>query len=104
MAAIHDMQGEKQERFDIDNQEDRHHQLSTAEMHPESQSSQYDLAATILPSHAQIVDPTLSRRVRRKIDLVFIPLMWVGYGLVYYDKVLHPSLFISATIVETLFA
>ena len=104
MAAIHDMQGEKRERFDIDNREDTNRPLSTAESHPESQSSLYDLAATILPSHAQIVDPGLSRRVRRKIDLVFIPLMWVGYGFVYYDKVLRPSHLISATIVESLFA
>ena len=50
-------------------------------------SSQDDIAATILPSHAQPIDPLLERRVRRKIDLFFIPLMWIGYGLVYYDKV-----------------
>ena len=49
--------------------------------------SQDDIAATILPSHAQPIDPVLEHRVRRKIDLFFIPLMWIGYGLVYYDKV-----------------
>ena len=53
-----------------------------------SQSSQDDIAATILPSHAQPIDPALEQRVRRKIDLFFIPLMWIGYGFVYYDKVL----------------
>ncbi|KAL8793175.1 MAG: hypothetical protein Q9195_004205 [Heterodermia aff. obscurata] len=89
-AAIYDMQGEKQERLETDNREDRQ-PTSTMGMDPESHSSQYDLAATILPSHAQIVDPTLSRRVRRKIDLFFIPLMWVGYGFVYYDKAILGS-------------
>ena len=52
-------------------------------------SSQDDIAASILPSHAQPIDPALERRVRRKIDLFFIPLMWIGYGFVYYDKVSH---------------
>ena len=103
MAAIHDVQGEKPHQLDTDNREDTAHPLYTAETHAESQSSQYDLAATILPSHAQILDPTLSRRVRRKIDFFFIPLMWVGYGFVYYDKVFLPTPLVLATIVETLF-
>ena len=93
MATTHDVQSEKQERRDTDNREDTTHPLSIVEMHLESPSSQHDLAATILPSHSQIVDPALSRRVRRKIDLVFIPLMWFGYGFVYYDKVFHPIFF-----------
>ena len=102
MTTIHDVQGEKQERLDTDDREDTTHPLSTLEMHLESPSSQHDLAATILPAHSQIVDPNLSRRVRRKIDLVFIPLMWFGYGFVYYDKVFHRIL-VSAAITETLF-
>ena len=104
MAAIRDVQGEKPEWLNTDNREDTSHPLSTVEMPLDSHSSEYDLAATILPSHAHVVDPTLSCRVRRKIDLFFIPLMWVGYGFVYYDKVLHPTLLVLATIAEILSA
>lgn len=46
-----------------------------------------DLAAAIVPDHAQEIDSRVERRVLRKIDLVLIPWMWIGYGLVYYDKV-----------------
>ena len=102
MAGIHDVQGEKPEWLNTDNREDTIHPLPTVEIPLDSQSSECDLAATILPSHAQLVDPALSYRVRRKIDLFFIPLMWVGYGFVYYDKVLHPT-FMLATIIDTLF-
>ncbi len=48
-----------------------------------------DIAATIVPEHAQNVDPSVQRRVLRKIDLFLIPLMWIGYGFVYYDKACH---------------
>ena len=64
-----------------------HHQRSLSVVTTEETSSRDDIAATILPSHAQLIDPALDRRVRRKFDLFFIPLMWIGYGLVYYDKV-----------------
>ena len=46
-----------------------------------------DLAAAIVPDHAQDVDSRVGRRVLRKIDMVLIPWMWIGYGFVYYDKV-----------------
>ena len=46
-----------------------------------------DIAAAIVSEHAQLVDPLLEKRVLRKIDLYLIPFMWIGYGLVYYDKV-----------------
>lgn len=58
-----------------------------SESRPTTLSSQDDIAATFLPAHAQPIDPEIARRVRRKIDLFFIPLMWIGYGFVYYDKV-----------------
>ena len=45
-----------------------------------------DIAATIVPEHALGVDPAVERRALRKIDLFLIPLMWTGYGFVYYDK------------------
>lgn len=45
-----------------------------------------DVAAAIVPEHAEDVDPAVEARVVRKIDLILLPLMWIGYGLVYYDK------------------
>ena len=51
-----------------------------------------DLAAAIVPDHAQDVDSRVEKRVLRKIDLVLIPWMWIGYGFVYYDKVCAHSL------------
>ena len=50
-----------------------------------------DLAATIVPDHVQDIDPILERHVIRKIDLYLIPWMWLGYGLVYYDKAILGS-------------
>ena len=50
-------------------------------------SFEKDLAATIVPEHAQQVDIVAERRILRKIDLYLIPWMWIGYGFVYYDKV-----------------
>lgn len=52
-----------------------------------SLSTDDDLAAAIVPEHAQQLDPFIERRVLRKIDLYLIPFMWIGYGFVYYDKV-----------------
>ena len=49
-----------------------------------------DIAATIVSEHAQRVDPNIEQRVLRKIDWFLIPLMWIGYGFVYYDKACHP--------------
>lgn len=51
------------------------------------ESFEMDLAAAIVPDHAQGFDPATERRVLRKIDLHLIPWMWLGYGFVYYDKV-----------------
>ena len=42
----------------------------------------------MVPEFAQPWDKQVERRVIRKIDFALIPLMWIGYGLVYYDKVL----------------
>lgn len=46
-----------------------------------------DAAAAIVPDHAIELDKAAERRVLRKVDLFLLPLMWIGYGLVYYDKV-----------------
>ncbi|KAL9045747.1 MAG: hypothetical protein Q9214_001263 [Letrouitia sp. 1 TL-2023] len=54
-------------------------------------SLEKDVAATIVPEYAQEIDPVAEGRVLRKIDLFLIPLMWVGYGLVYYDKAILGS-------------
>lgn len=52
-----------------------------------SLSTEDDIAAKIVPDHAQYIDPEAEKRVLRKIDLYLIPFMWFGYGFVYYDKV-----------------
>ncbi|KAL8965844.1 MAG: hypothetical protein Q9183_003663 [Haloplaca sp. 2 TL-2023] len=54
-------------------------------------SFEKDAAAAIVPDRAQEVDKVIERRVLRKIDLFLIPLMWMGYGLVYYDKAILGS-------------
>ncbi|KAL8724063.1 MAG: hypothetical protein Q9166_008148 [cf. Caloplaca sp. 2 TL-2023] len=53
--------------------------------------SEKDAAAAIVPDHAVVLDKAVERRVLRKIDLFLIPLMWIGYGLVYYDKAILGS-------------
>ena len=57
-----------------------------------SDSFDKDLAAAIVPDHAQIYDQDTEQRVLRKIDLWLIPWMWIGYGFVYYDKVRQPGI------------
>ena len=49
-------------------------------------SSEKDLAATHVPDHAVEFDESTRRRTLRKIDIFLLPWMWMGYGLVYYDK------------------
>lgn len=46
-----------------------------------------DDAAALVGVRAHPIDPLVEKRVRRKIDLFFMPTFIVGYGLVYYDKV-----------------
>ncbi len=53
-----------------------------------TQSLEKDAAAAIVPDHAVRLDKAEEHRVQRKIDRFLIPVMWFGYGLVYYDKVL----------------
>ena len=49
-------------------------------------SGDKDIAASVVPEYAQPWNKQVERRVVRKIDLILIPIMWIGYGLVYYDK------------------
>ena len=63
---------------------------SDLELHQDDtsvESFEKDLAAAIVPEHAQDFDSATEHRVLRKIDLYLIPWMWLGYGFVYYDKV-----------------
>lgn len=45
-----------------------------------------DIALTIVPENAQPWDKNLERRIVRKIDFILLPIMFIGYSLVYYDK------------------
>lgn len=46
-----------------------------------------DVAIAMVGEQRHAIDPTVARRVVRKIDLFLVPAMFCGYGLVYYDKV-----------------
>lgn len=39
-----------------------------------------------MPEYAQTWDKAVERRLVRKTDMILIPLMFIGYSLVYYDK------------------
>ncbi|KAL8992174.1 MAG: hypothetical protein Q9169_007307 [Polycauliona sp. 2 TL-2023] len=56
-----------------------------------SSSFEKDAAAAIVSDHAVTLDKATVRRVQRKIDWFLIPIMWFGYGLVYYDKAILGS-------------
>lgn len=51
------------------------------------QAEDKDVAIAIVGEHSHEIDPAFEARVVRKIDLFLVPAMFVGYGLVYYDKV-----------------
>lgn len=46
-----------------------------------------DVAVEIVLECARPVDRAIERQVVRNIDLTLMPFMWIGYGLVFYDKV-----------------
>lgn len=73
---------------------DSAHEKVEATSHDDSSraSLDKDLAAAIVPNHAQHFDHATERQVLHKIDLYLIPWMWLGYGFVYYDKVNYPIL------------
>ncbi|KAF2104287.1 MFS general substrate transporter [Rhizodiscina lignyota] len=50
-----------------------------------------DDALAIVGEHAQPIDPAIARRVVWKIDIFLIPVMFIQYGLVYYDKAILGS-------------
>ena len=45
-----------------------------------------DVAAALVPEYAQSWDKNVERRLVRKTDFILIPVMFIGYSLVYYDK------------------
>ncbi|KAI7779337.1 hypothetical protein LA080_000913 [Diaporthe eres] len=45
----------------------------------------------LVGEEARSVDPSVEKRVLRKIDLFLLPAMVIGYGLVYYDKAILGS-------------
>ncbi len=55
-----------------------------------------DVASSIVPEYAQSWDPAVEKRLVRKIDMILMPFMWIGYGLVYYDKV-SQTLYVAVT-------
>ena len=56
-----------------------------------SSSTDMDDAAAWVSQQGQEIDPVVERRVRRKIDMFFMPTFIIGYGLVYYDKAILGS-------------
>ncbi|KAI4111684.1 MAG: hypothetical protein LQ345_006729 [Seirophora villosa] len=76
---------------------DSHTPPRTEKSHPDQEdhsslaSREKDAGAAIVPHHAAAIDKAAERRVLRKIDLFLIPVMWMGYGLVYYDKAILGS-------------
>lgn len=56
-----------------------------------SSSTDMDDAAAWVSQQGQDIDPVVERRVRRKIDMFFMPTFIIGYGLVYYDKAILGS-------------
>lgn len=56
-----------------------------------SSSTDMDDAAAWVSQRGQEIDPVVERRVRRKIDMFFMPTFIIGYGLVYYDKAILGS-------------
>lgn len=53
--------------------------------------SDKDAAAELVPEYAQPIDLAVERQVVRKIDIRLLPFMWMGFGLVYYDKAILGS-------------
>ncbi|KAL8639477.1 MAG: hypothetical protein Q9228_003495 [Teloschistes exilis] len=78
--------------MNMEEQHQKEENLASHRLHPDrddqssSRSFEKDEAAAIVPEYAVNVDKAVERRVLRKIDLFLIPPMWIGYGLVYYDK------------------
>lgn len=55
------------------------------------QAEDKDIAITIVGEHRHAIDPAVEARIIRKIDLFLVPAMFIGYGLVYYDKAILGS-------------
>lgn len=53
--------------------------------------TEQDVAITLVGTQHHALDPVITARAVRKIDRFLIPVMAVGYGLVYYDKAILGS-------------
>ena len=52
-----------------------------------SSHSDKDVGAEFVSEWAQPVDHKVEREVVRKFDMILMPFMWVGFGLVCCDRV-----------------
>lgn len=60
---------------------------TTQNVSPLSTDKDKDIAIAIVGEQRHEIDPAVEARVIRKIDWFLVPAMFIGYGLVYYDKV-----------------
>ncbi|KAI1172048.1 putative MFS transporter [Nemania sp. FL0916] len=66
----------------------------SGESHDEKSAAQTasdDVSNVVMGTEAQAIDPEVEKRVLRKIDWFLMPVMVIGYGLVYYDKAILGS-------------
>ncbi|APA14406.1 hypothetical protein sscle_12g091760 [Sclerotinia sclerotiorum 1980 UF-70] len=64
---------------------------SQHELASSSSDQDKDIAIAIVGEHRHEIDPAIEARVIRKIDWFLVPAMFIGYGLVYYDKAILGS-------------
>ncbi|KAM0163198.1 hypothetical protein ACHAQE_003479 [Botrytis cinerea] len=57
----------------------------------QSADQEKDIAIAVVGEHRHEIDPAVGARVVRKIDRFLVPAMFIGYGLVYYDKAILGS-------------
>ena len=69
--------------------------LPIAQNGPTVPAADKDIAIAIVGEHRHEIDPAVEARVVRKIDRFLVPAMFIGYGLVYYDKVHFNTLGLS---------
>ena len=51
---------------------------------PDAPTSEKDAALAVVSDEAQEIDPSVEKRVLRKIDLFFMPAMLIGGRLIYF--------------------
>lgn len=66
------------------------HSSPGADIHAQTSEGK-DVAIAMVGEQSHVLDPAITRRAVRKTDRFLIPIMTVGYGLVYYDKAILGS-------------